>query len=384
MIRSAPGRPLRGSAILAVILAGVAACGVSMAAPAAPAPVPPSGDGGLLAPERIAALPAARRAEWERYLAASERQREIDRRSIEAELESLGRESRTPAPDARGRVLREPKPDEWFTAEEARRIAEAVLSYQTPAGGWSKNLDYRQGPRQPGQSYYSSDSWSYIGTFDNDATTDEMRFLARVHAAQRDVRFRDAFSDGLEYIFRAQYPSGCWPQVYPLQGGYHDAATYNDEAIPNILQLLREVGQGEFPWVPEPTRRRADAAVRHGIECILATQVVVDGRRTVWGQQHDPLSLEPVSGPRLRARGADGRRERRRRGVPDAAGIAGRPRDRCRPRRGRLVPCDRDPRLRVSPAPPDRTRRRRPDLGSLLRDRYQPPDLQQPRRRSPL
>jgi PelA/Pel-15E family pectate lyase len=276
-----------------VLATGLAvACGPARQAAA---PLPPPGEGELLAPGRLAALPAAEQAVWESYIEISERQRETDRNSIDAELAALGRERWIPAPEARGRILREPKPEEWFGGDEARRLADAVLSYQTPAGGWSKNVDYRSGPRQPGQNFYSTPSWSYIGTFDNDATTDEMWFLARVFQAQGGTRFRDAFLRGLEYIFRAQYPNGCWPQVYPLQGGYHDAATYNDEAIPNILHLLRGVEQGKFDFVPGPVRERAGASLRQGIECVLASQTVVDGRLTVWGQQHDPLTLEPTA-----------------------------------------------------------------------------------------
>ncbi len=239
-------------------------------------------------------LPPGEREAWLQYLERSERQRELDRRSIEAEIETLVRDRWTPAPAARGQILREEKPDEWFRGEEAHRIAESVLSFQTPSGGWSKNVDYRRRPRQPGESYYSERGWSYIGTFDNDATTDEMRFLARLHHAQGDSRYRDAFLRGLEYVLQAQFPNGCWPQVYPLQGGYHDAATYNDEAMPNILFLLRDIARGEFDFVPEPLRQRAQASMRQGIDCVLASQVAVEGRRTVWGQQHDPLTLVPV------------------------------------------------------------------------------------------
>jgi PelA/Pel-15E family pectate lyase len=36
-------------------------------------------------------------------------------------------------------------------------------------------------------------------------------------------------------------------------------------------------------------------AVDRGIGCICAVQVVVSGRPTIWGQQHDPLTLQPVS-----------------------------------------------------------------------------------------
>lgn len=288
----------KGALFAAAAAAIVAACapawrGVETARPTASAASAAPGEE-MLAPERIARLPAVERAAWEAYLTESERLAEADRMALDAEVAALGLNRWTPAPPTSDRILQERRTDEWFFSEEARRLADVVLSYQTPAGGWSKNIDYRLEPREQGQNYYSTSSWSYIGTFDNDATTDELNFLARVHAAQPDDRYRDAFLGGLEYTLRAQYPSGCWPQIYPLQGGYHDAATYNDEAIPNILYLLRSVARGDIGFVPLTLRARAGSALEAGIGCVLATQVVVDGRRTVWGQQHDPISFEPV------------------------------------------------------------------------------------------
>ncbi len=106
--------------------------------------------------------------------------------------------------------------------------------------------------------------------------------------------FEAVFLRGLTYIRAAQYPNGCFPQVYPLQGGYHDAVTYNDNATVNILRLLRDVAGGRYAFVPAAERRRAGAELERGLDCILRSQVVVDGKRTVWGQQHDPLTLAPA------------------------------------------------------------------------------------------
>jgi len=85
--------------------------------------------------------------------------------------------------------------------------------------------------------------------------------------------------------------------VWPLEGGYHDAITYNDDAVLNIIEFLKEVaaGSGEFAFVAPKIRAAAAASVQHGIECFLATQIIVNGHRTVWCQQHDPLTLMPAS-----------------------------------------------------------------------------------------
>jgi PelA/Pel-15E family pectate lyase len=254
-------------------------------------PVPP--DTGLLRSARIDSLPSAQRTAWRAYLADSRRRYAADRDSMIRELRALGRDSIVSAVEGPNQVLVPRMTDAWFGSEEARRMAENILSFQTPSGGWSKRLELGKAPRQPGQNY-GVEGWAYIGTFDNDATTDHMRFLARADAARRDGRYEAAFLKGLDYTLEAQYPNGCWPQVYPLQGWYHDAATMNDDMMVHVLTLLRDVERGEFGFVAAQERRRAGVAVGRGVDCILASQVVVNGKRTVWGAQSDPLTLRPV------------------------------------------------------------------------------------------
>ena len=130
---------------------------------------------------------------------------------------------------------------------------------------------------------------------DNRATTDELVLLAGVYRATKREQFRDAFFKGLDYIFDAQFPNGGWPQVYPLEGGYHDAVTYNDDAMIHVLDLLRDIANGtpEFKFVDDARRAKARKAVAAGLQCILDTQVMQNNRRTVWCAQHDPLTLAP-------------------------------------------------------------------------------------------
>jgi len=65
----------------------------------------------------------------------------------------------------------------------------------------------------------------------------------------------------------------------------------------NILNLLRDVSAGtnEFGFVPDKTRRLAAASLQRGLACVLECQIIVNGQRTVWCQQYDPLTLQPVS-----------------------------------------------------------------------------------------
>ncbi|HLZ54451.1 MAG TPA: pectate lyase, partial [Verrucomicrobiae bacterium] len=267
--------------------------------------------------ERIATLPATQQGVWKKYLKRSERQRQADQNFLQTEMrDHVVKTPVVPHSGFSARSLPLNQPAAWYGSNEAVRIAGIVVSFQTPAGGWSKNLNLAAQPRAPGESFapdnnsrylskndfdaLPADHWDYVGTFDNDATVTELRFLAKVIAAGGTGQvksFCGSFLRGLDYIFAAQYPNGGWPQVWPLQGGYHDAITYNDDAMINILNLLREVATGtnEFAFVPGKTRRLSAASLQRGLACILASQIIEGGRRTVWCQQHDALTLQPVS-----------------------------------------------------------------------------------------
>jgi PelA/Pel-15E family pectate lyase len=141
--------------------------------------------------------------------------------------------------------------------------------------------------------------WSYVGTFDNDATTTELFFLAKVISSAKNgnTAWNKSFMRGLDYVFASQFPSGGWPQVWPLQGGYHDEITINDDAMLHGLELLHDTagGQNEFSFVPRRARKEAAASFQRGMDCLLAVQAVVNGKRTVWCQQNDAITLQPAS-----------------------------------------------------------------------------------------
>jgi PelA/Pel-15E family pectate lyase len=215
---------------------------------------------------------------------------------MNAELRSIGKAAMVPAPFAHGFEIGAVMNTRWFASDTARKIAEAILSYQAPNGGWSKHVSYDAGVRARGQSYFSeSAEWQWISTIDNSSTTEQMRFLVLADSVKPDERYRAAYTRGLEYLLAAQFPNGCWPQVWPLMGGYHDAATINDDALTNALTTLQAVANGNPSFVSETLRDRARAAVALGITCALDAQVKVDGKLTAWGQQHDPLTLAPTS-----------------------------------------------------------------------------------------
>lgn len=248
--------------------------------------------------ERIHALPAAQQAPWFTYLARSHAQMDEDKASLTAERAGQ------PPPEAppHGRAatgMPLHKPAAWYGTPEARRVADTILSFQTPAGGWGKNVDRSGPPRARGQSYVGDNGWSYVGTIDNNATITELRFLAHVQAQQSAATgngYRTAFVNGVRYLLRAQYPNGGFPQVYPLAGGYHDAITINDNAMVNVVELLADVArrQGDYAFVPANVADAARDAVERSNNAFVASQVTAGGVLTGWAQQYDELTLAPA------------------------------------------------------------------------------------------
>ncbi|KQY75414.1 pectate lyase [Brevundimonas sp. Root1423] len=196
--------------------------------------------------------------------------------------------AQTSTPEWNGEIVK--RDADWYAGPEARRIADAVVLHQSTEGGWPKNTSLLVPPdAAPVEANLKN-------TFDNQATTLPMAFLARViHAGERPGD-RASFDRGLDYILAAQYPNGGWPQFYPLRRGYYTHITFNDDAMVRVMTLLREIvaGAGPYDFVDPERRARAAAAVSKGVEVMLATQIRQGGVPTVWCAQHDETTLAPA------------------------------------------------------------------------------------------
>lgn len=167
--------------------------------------------------------------------------------------------------------------------------ASIVLSHQFANGGWPKNQAYDS----PG----SGGSGDGQATFDNNATTTETIYLANLYNSDPQSRYRDAVRKALDYTLSAQYPSGGWPQFYPLKGGYADHVTFNDNAMSSILTMLHNVAEGNAPFnndsVTSTQKTQARAAVAKGVEYILKSQWLQNGTLTAWCAQHGATDYLP-------------------------------------------------------------------------------------------
>lgn len=130
----------------------------------------------------------------------------------------------------------------FFTTPKAKEVAETVLLYQQPTGGWPKTLIFSDTRQQRKALEIKNDV--NASTIDNGATTTEIIYLSRLYNATHDETYKEAAIRGLDYLFEAQYENGGWPQFYPRPKGYYVQITYNDNAMINVMNLLRDVSNG--------------------------------------------------------------------------------------------------------------------------------------------
>ncbi|WP_066961591.1 pectate lyase [Microbulbifer sp. Q7] len=231
------------------------------------------------------------------YRAMSEQLYRLDQAAVKAEAKAAGLDDSAKPKKAQrfGFDAKKAASDSAFIATSAgRQIAENLLTFQTPSGGWSKRTDMGV-PRPPGVQFGSEKS--YVPTFDNLATSTQFWVMANACTSLGEARYCDSATRALKYILIAQYPNGGWPQTFPLRGGYHDYITYNDTVITSLLTIVAAAANGDprLSFVPQALRKQAQDSLQRALQMVAATQVEVQGKPTIWGAQHHAESFAPVA-----------------------------------------------------------------------------------------
>jgi len=192
--------------------------------------------------------------------------------------------------------------EERLDADKTR--ADNMITWQIEHGGFYKHDVSVYDEPWDGESTragWTGAGGAELGTIDNDATITESMFLADVYQRTGDSKYRDAFQAAIGFMVNMQYPSGGWPQVYPERpGSYSNEVTFNDDAMTQVLILFdhieREVAPLDGDILTDAQRDAVSDTIEKGIEYILNAQIEQDGVKTVWGQQHDPVTYEPTMG----------------------------------------------------------------------------------------
>ncbi len=180
-------------------------------------------------------------------------------------------------------------------------VADNMLLYQRNIGGWPKHIgnekiDYTKQLSPAEKANLADDGSMNDATIDNNATTKEIRYLVKAYKKSGEKKYLSAAENGIRYLIKMQDNAGGWPQFYPDSSLYRSEITFNDNAMINAMKVLWDVAYGEnnFDMVTPSLKEPAKAAIQKGIDCILETQIKVDGKLTAWCAQYDHKTLQPA------------------------------------------------------------------------------------------
>lgn len=191
--------------------------------------------------------------------------------------------------------------DEYYY-ESATRVAHCLMRGQLDCGGWNYVFDLasedslRQWYYTVGKQAWRLEEFQhYYGnaTFDDEVTIHCAEFLLRIYLEKHDTTFLPSLQKAINMVVASQYPSGGWPQRYPLmynnpfrgKADYSSFVTINDNVTPAnihfLLQCYSSLGMSELR---EPILR--------GMHCLRDLQQ--SKPLAGWADQYTPDDLLPA------------------------------------------------------------------------------------------
>lgn len=189
------------------------------------------------------------------------------------------------------------------TPEGDKLWGDIVVSWQFTTGAFPKSgfdHEYKQGIATEAMRAATQEGRRSLGTLDNDSTITELASLGHTYREFKDPSHQKAAQNALEYLLEAQRPTGGWQQWYPARGAdhYSSQATFSDEAMMRVMIALQKAVRKQDPFnsdiFTEDQLKRSAAAIEKGVDYVLKSQIVVNGRRTVWCAQHDMQTYKPL------------------------------------------------------------------------------------------
>jgi PelA/Pel-15E family pectate lyase len=187
-----------------------------------------------------------------------------------------------------------------LSAQVKDTLAEKMVLYQLPNGGWGKQLNDKSVvnynlPIDKSLLKKIKETGDDHATIDNNATSREINELLKAYQATKNPDYLKAAERGISYLLLMQYNNGGFPQYYPNTGLYRKQVTYNDNAMINALTVLYHTAESknDFDPVDPKLKAKAKTAVQKGILCILRTQVLQYGKPSIWADQYNEVTLQP-------------------------------------------------------------------------------------------
>ena len=179
-------------------------------------------------------------------------------------------------------------------------VAERMLLFQRSNGGWCQPggdpINYNKEVTKEVKAKLKKEKDKNDTTIDDESTTKEITYLLDAFDKTQNSVYLASAERGIKYLLDAQYDSGGWSQFFPDTSGYRKHITFNDNAMINVLWVMKKAAQkeGAFRHLDHELSLSASVAVEQGIKCILRCQYIQNGIKTVWCAQHDRDAFLPA------------------------------------------------------------------------------------------
>ncbi len=175
-----------------------------------------------------------------------------------------------------------------------------MLLYQRNNGGWPQPggnaIDYNKTLSESLKAQLLTEKSKLDTEIDDKSTTNEIKYLMTTYKSTNNPDYKKAVENGIKYLLTAQNPAGGWGQFFPDTSSYRKHITYNDNAMIDVMSVLKYASEGtnDFETIDKTLIPQAKLAVEKGITCILKTQIIQKGILTAWCAQHDRVTLKPA------------------------------------------------------------------------------------------
>jgi len=109
----------------------------------------------------------------------------------------------------------------------AEETANALILGQNELGGWEHKI------------YFDLPTRENV-SFDDNQTQSAISFLMELDQEIDSPGLTESIDKALEMMLKSQLVNGGWPHQYPMQGNYHDYATFNDRGINDCIRVMIE------------------------------------------------------------------------------------------------------------------------------------------------
>lgn len=183
----------------------------------------------------------------------------------------------------------------YFLTDMAIETADHVLLYQLADGGWPKDIYYPAHLSEAELQRIPEAKKSMNSCLKGKSTLAEIHFLSNMFQSSARKKYKKAVEDGISFLLHAQFDNGGWP---PQIGDVQPIISFADNSFIDIMNLMWRISEGRIPYdfVSPNLKKQCRESFEAGIDFILRTQCVQNGKPTVWCTIYDAKSLLPIAG----------------------------------------------------------------------------------------